>query len=191
MSTDVDDLAGLEGPAPIPEVEQDGSVWAVARAAHADLARKHEERKPLELDVTGDGGETGIVIRFKFVELGATEKSTKGLQAMRALTDQALYSAIDTLILACDEILVRLPKGERENGTFGSGLRPLGEPGRPVRFDYQLCDGMGWERMKARDIVVKLFDGEEGKYAILDMAQEVSAWIKSTGDEASTDFARG
>lgn len=186
-SAPLDDVSN--DPAP---VELDGSVWAIARAAHADLARKHEERKPLELAVTDrNDDEIGIVIRFKFVELSATEKSTKGLQQMRALTDQALYSAIDTLILACDEILVRVPAGERDTGTFGNGLRPLGEPGRPVRFDYQLCEGMGWERMRARDIVIKLFDGEEGKYAILDMAQEVSAWIKSTGSEAGTDFASG
>lgn len=187
-----------EAPVPTPEPVQDGSVWAIARASHAELARRRQARRPLELSVDGDDdrADTGIVVRFKWVPLSATEKSTKGLAQIRAQTEQALFAAIDTLHLACDELLVRLPDDgvTLPDGRVVSGLTPLASPGEaPIRFDHRLCDGMGWPRdgMTARKIVHKLYGGVEGEYAILNAAMEVTKWIRGTGEDTAEDFAGG
>lgn len=113
----------------------------------------------------------------------------KGIAQLRSTTEQALFASIDTLILACDELMVRLPDGI-------TALAGPGEP--PVRFDHTLCDGMKWPRedtagapMTARKIVHRLFGGQDGEYAILDAAQEVTAWVKSAGGGAAQDFSDG
>jgi hypothetical protein len=202
VSIDVDERDDLGAPldegAPAPEPVADGSVWAIARASHAELARRRQARRPLELSVDGDDDreDTGIVVRFKWVPLSAMEKSTKGLAQIRAQTEQALFAAIDTLHVACDELLVRLPDNgvTLPDGRVVSGLTPLAGPGEPpVRFDHRLCDGMGWPRdgMTARKIVHKLYGGVEGQYAILEAALEVTKWIRGTGEDAAEDFAGG
>lgn len=175
-----EDLLDDEVEVAIPEAavpEQDGSVWAQLRAEHAKLA---EAREPLILDVPGY---TGVKIRYHFVELAQTEATTKKLAKVKSITQQALYSAIDTLILACDEILVELP----------AGVRPLADDGDPpIRFDHRLAEGMGWPpNLKARQIVHRLFGGKQGEYLLIDQAQEVSAWIGGQREEVAEEFVEG
>lgn len=162
--------------------EQDGSVWAQLRAEHAKLA---EAREPLVLDVPGY---TGVKIRYHFVELGETEATTKKLAKVKSITQQALYSAIDTLILACDEILVTLPDARKR-----PVVRPLADDGDPpIKFDHRLAEGMEWPaKMTARQIVHRLFGGKQGEYLILDQAQEVSAWIAGQREEVAEEFVGG
>lgn len=172
-----DDLLDGEPEVATPEAavpEQDGSVWAQLRAEHAKLA---EAREPLILDVPGY---TGTKIRYHFVELGQTEASTKKLAKIKSITQQTLISAIDTLLLACDEILVELP----------GGVRPLADDGEPpIKFDHRLAEGMGWpDNLKARQIVHRLFGGKKGEYRILNQAREVSAWIEGEQEEVAEEF---
>jgi hypothetical protein len=179
--TDIDQDLGLDDELEVttPEVavpEQDDSVWAQLRAEHAKIG---EDREPLILEVPGYVA-AGLQIRYKFVNLEETEATTKKLQQVRGLTTQALFSAIDTLLLACDEILVRLP----------DGVRPLADDGEPpIRFDHRLAEGMQWPSgLKARQIVHRLFGGKQGEYQILDQAREVSAWIAGERSDVGEEF---
>jgi hypothetical protein len=185
-----------DGDVPEPEVAEpqtpDGSVWAQLQAEHAEISRS---RDPLYLDVPGY---SGLVIRYHFVELSETERTTRELAKVKAVTQQTLLSSIDTLILACDEILVAAPDGQKPVGASGQSLyplpvKPLGDPGEPpVRFDHRLSEGLEWPaNMKARQIVHKLFGGKKGEYRIIGQAQEVSAWIAGERQEIAEEFLGG
>jgi hypothetical protein len=180
--TDIDQDLGLDDELEVtaPEVavpEADGSVWSQLRAEHAKIG---EDREPLILDVPGY---TGLKIRYHFVELSQTEATTKKLAKVKSLTQQTLYSAIDTLILACDEILVTLPDGVRS-------LADDGDP--PIKFDHRLAEGMEWPaNMTARQIAHRLFGGKQGEYLLLEQAQEVSAWIAGQREEVAEEFVGG
>jgi hypothetical protein len=194
MSTIEEAMGGMiaddQPPAPEPSRPpvEDGSIWGVARASHAELARKQQERKPLELDI----GENGIVMRCKWFALHDTEKSVNGIAQLRSSTEQKLYAAIDMLILACDELLVRVSDEFRAEHNLPAGLVPLADPGDPpIRFDHRLCAGMGWEPMSVRKCVRKMFGGEAGDWPLIDAAMEVDGWLRGTGEDVAEDFATG
>ena len=153
------------------------SVWERLRAEHQKLAA---ERPPLELEVPGSDW---LVVRYRYVPLKETAKTAERLRKVRDISDQALLAAVDTLILACEEILVRLP----------DGLSPLaGEGEEPIRFDERLARGMEWEPgptgYSARSICRRLFMND---YAIMEQAAQVSEWMSDTGKEIGDEFLGG
>lgn len=171
-----DDQVASLGEDPVPSQPDDqGSVWETMRQAHTALTN---DREPLELEV-GDG----IIVRYRYVPLEDTEASAKQLAKIKSQTQQAITAAIDTLQLACDEILVRLP----------DGVKPLADPGTPpVRFDHRLAAGMGWpDNLTGRQIVYRLFGGKTGEYRIIRQAERVTEWMAAEGAEVADDFLGG
>jgi hypothetical protein len=169
---------------------QDGSVWASLRQQHAEVAA---ERKPLVLDVPGFDG---LRVRYRYFPMSASSKSVRGIQKLRDVTEQALVAAIDTLLLACDEFLVANPVDPRaERLGPDAGYAPLCDPGEPpIRFDRQLAAGMQWpdaQKMSARQIVRRLFGGENGDWALVQHAREVTEWLGSEREQVAEDFQPG
>lgn len=156
------------------------SVWDRLRADHERIAA---DRPPLELDVPGYHGT--LVVRYRFVPLKDATRNAEKLARLKDIGEQALLSAIDTLILACQEILVRDP----DTGD----LRGLADDGdEPIRFDERLARGMSWTPgptgFTARAITRKLFSND---YALIQQAREVSEWMSESAQEIGDDFLGG
>ena len=156
------------------------SVWDRLRADHERIAA---DRPPLELDVPGYHGT--LVVRYQYVPLRDAAKRAEKLAKLKDGFRKGLIMAIDTLILACQEILVRDP----DTGD----LRGLADDGdEPIRFDERLARGMGWEPgptgYSARDICQRLFEND---YALIKQAEDVTSWMSESAQEIGDDFLGG
>jgi hypothetical protein len=184
MATHPDDTQDLSDIGPPEPAKPAGSIWSQLRAEHAQLAN---EREPLILPVPGL---PHMAVRYRWYPMSAEEKSAQRILKLRERTTQAVESAIATLLLACDELLVMNPDDPRAND---GGWAPLTEPGfPPVKFDRVLCEGMEWpnpELMNARRIVRKLFGDEKGERALIRHAFEVSEWLAEEGEQIDEGFS--
>lgn len=156
------------------------SVWDRLRADHERIAA---DRPPLDLEVPGYHG--ALLVRYRFVPLKDATRNAEKLARLKDIGEQALLSAVDTLILACQEILVRDP----DTG----GVRGLADDGdEPIRFDERLARGMNWTPgptgFSARAIARKLFSND---YALIQQAREVSEWMSESAQEIGDDFLGG
>lgn len=158
----------------------DGSVLGRLRERRAELAADHR----LDLAIPGYGGE--LVARYR--PLTAEEQRHLAAKVDRA--DHAseakaaavqMMVAVDTIVAACDEILVM------QDG----GLVPLaaiaGAEG-PVRFDEQLAEALGIDADTAREVVCGLFPRDRGGQVLPQPvnrhANEVAVWMARIGIDA-------
>jgi hypothetical protein len=161
----------------------DGSVWEALRKQKNEIA---SDREPLYLD---SPVYDGVVFRYRYVPIEETKAMGRRLAKIRDITDQAVASAIETILLSIDEIMVQARDGEIPTGRGGVSLysAPLkrladeGEP--PIKFDERLCAGMEFSEKvaeHARSIVREMFG--RNSYLILEHAREISEWAASTGE---------
>jgi hypothetical protein len=167
----------------------DGSVWEALREQHQEVAG---QRDPLYLD---DPVHDGVVYRYRYVPVAETKGMSKRLSKIRDVTDQAVASAIETIIISLEEIMVQSPAGEIPVGKGGelypSPLLPLADPGEPpIKFEERLCLGMDFSdnvAKHARSIVREMFARND--YLIIEHAQEIGSWAASTGATVREEFA--
>jgi hypothetical protein len=174
----------------VDESNPTGNVWSALREQHREVS---ENTDPLYLD---DPIHPGVVFRYRYVPLRDTKKATKRVSKIRDPTDQTLASAIETILLSLDEILVVNPAGEIPKGLHGrelyaQPLAPLAEDGEPPqKFDERLCAAMEFPEGTARvaaSIVRQWFANKE--YLIIEHAQEISAWFTEVGTDVREDFS--
>jgi hypothetical protein len=168
---------------------QPGSVWGALREQHKEIV---DNTDPLYLD---DPIHPGVVFRYHYVPLRDTKKASKRISKIRDKTEQTLASAIETILLSLDEILIAsgdgvVPKGQHDRELYSQPLRPLAEEGEPaMKFDERLVAGMefpeGTSRVAA-SIVLQWFARKE--YLIIEHAQEISAWFTEVGDGVREEF---
>jgi hypothetical protein len=132
--------------------------------------------EPLYLDVPNYDGK--LVLEFKWVPLKKLARTGVQLAKIKEATTQTIAAAADTVVATCSELLVRL-EGETET-------RPLSTNGVPVTFgDPRVAYALGFPKAAdARTTVVSAFNNE---YALIDVANKVTAWLENTtltGDEA-------
>jgi hypothetical protein len=156
---------------PEPHARQVGA-WGDLATAVKEAA---DEIEPLELDTAVPG----LAVRFRYVNMRTMGKNGKQLAKIKDEAQQAKLASLDTLILACDQMLVYTADGVKP-------LAPEGEP--PIRFDAQLVDGLrqiqglkidlsspdGGE-LGAREIAFRVFGSND--WAVFQAAQQVTQWM--------------
>jgi hypothetical protein len=166
-----------------------GSVWSGLRERHKEVS---ENTDPLFLD---DPIHPGVVLRYHYVPLRSTTQASKRISKLRDPAAQTLASAVETILLSIDEIMLVDPEGVTPHGVGGrelypQPLKPLAQPGEPpMRFDERLCAGMefpdGTSRVAA-SIVFHWFAKKE--YVLIEHAQEVSASFTEVADDVREEF---
>ncbi len=161
-----------------------GSVWGALREQHREVT---ENTDPLYLE---DPVHPGVVFRYRYVAFRGTTKANKRLAKIKDRTEQTLESAIESLLLSLDEIMIAhptgiVPKGQHERVLYPKPLKSLAEDGEPpLRFDERLCAGMGFPEgtsHSAKRIVFEWFARKD--WLILQQADEIGEFFT----EASTD----
>jgi hypothetical protein len=173
-----------------PEAPPAGSVRASLRAQHQEII---EDTDPLFL---ADPVHSGVVFRYHYVPLRNTTQASKRISKLRDPAAQTLASAIETILLSIDEIMVLDPNGTIPKGVGGrelypQPLSPLADPGQPpIRFDEQLCEVMGFpaDTAKLAANIVRQWFGPRGEYLIIEHAQEVSAWFTDVTGDVREEF---
>lgn len=125
--------------------------------------------------------------------LVAEYRVLKSEEANDALSkaDATLTVAQDTLIASLVKLHAHDPGDERADAR---GLVPLHEwlglsDGGPLGFDHRLCDAFGLPKADARDVLLRLFDGNE--LALITQFGEVGEWSVDTTQESYQDFSAG
>lgn len=175
------------------ELEEENGVpaTAVAPASPWDALRKQEaevgnEEDPLYL---ADPMRAGVVFRYKYVPLGATKGATERLSKIVNKTDLALSSAISSLLLSLDEILVEAPDGVvplAKDGTtklWDYPVKPLADPGEaPMRFDERVVKAMGYPSQDCKrsyDVLRHWYRFND--FQILEQSRQVGEWNANVG----------
>jgi hypothetical protein len=101
-----------------------------------------------------------------------------------------LDSACDTIIDACDQILLLPVRFDGDPGPKGENLRPIDDE-VPVKFDYRLNEILSLglpttgKGPSARMIVKELFPAEQ---SIISMATELTDWLRDVTKETGEEF---
>jgi hypothetical protein len=166
------------------------SVLEALRKQHAEVSG---DRDPLYLD---DPVHDGVVYRYRYVPAQETKGSSKRLSKVKDPTDQAILSAVETILISIEEIMIVTPDGEiplAEDGTklYPLPLAPLADNDEPaIKFDECLCHALGFPagtEQSARKIVREMF--AKNDYLIIEHAQEIGEWAASTGSRVREEFA--
>ncbi len=170
-------VAPTPSPAPIEAVTE-----VVAPSPESLILSQLRERRakigqgsdPLDLDIPGYGGD--LVIRYKWTPFSELTATAPQLQRITQPTAQALAACADTLVAACEEVLIRV-EGE---------VRPLSTDGTPIRFDDRLADALGFDRTKtARQCAMQVFKND---YALIEQSEAVMEWLRGTSQEVNDTF---
>jgi hypothetical protein len=168
---------------PYTPVDVEDEPTAAVDSSSTLLAHVREQRdKKLAedhyLDVDLPGYDGLLVARFVPFPVA---KSERAAPSMRKKMDKGepilLDSACDTLINACEQIMVRKP-GETD---------PIAiDDENPVRFDSRLAELIGLGKSEtSRQVVKDLFFTEQG---IIAVAMTVDTWMRDVTKEADEEF---
>lgn len=169
----------LEGDDVVDDEDLDG-LSGDALTVMQQLRDQREELKSgdhiLDLDIPGYNGM--LVARYKPVRFEIIEKLTRRAQkeAKRFNISMNLLASTDTLIEACDQIMLRV-NGELTPIPTGSGL--------PVRFDSRLSEAMGFEAEEAREVVAGVFGNEFG---VITHNVQYSTWLRDVTKEVDENL---
>jgi hypothetical protein len=134
------------------------------------LRGKREELKGdhyLDLDIPGYDGM--LVGRFRPFPIEKSERKMREFQKLMGKQPMLLKAACDTLIDACEQIMVR-----KEAGAEPVPIDPDVDP--PIAFDSRAADLFGFQANTARQVVIGLFPTEQSIVAI---NVEVSRWMQT------------
>jgi hypothetical protein len=135
-------------------------------------ARREDLRKErhLELEVPGYGGE--LVVRYRPVPWDGLREIARKVDRSNHPRKE-LNGQVDTLIAACDEVLIRV-EGD---------LQPI-EDGQTTRFDG-LPDLLGYEATSARAAVFGLFNND---LAVVTAHNDLAEWMAGAEEEADEEL---
>lgn len=166
-----------DAPTEAPEIESraGSSLLDELRAKRAEAT---QDRR-LELDVPGYEGL--LVVRYRPTTWEEDKKISEKLERSKNPRKE-LYAALDTLITACDQILLRKHDGtlvpiEQEDPSQGD---------EPVRFDGRFAAIMGLETGSAREVVLATF--KHNHRAIGVHGEELGKWLAEVNSEGDEDF---
>jgi hypothetical protein len=177
-------------PQEAPAAHPPGSVWSALKERHKEVS---ENTDPLYLE---DPIHPGVVLRYHYVPLRDTTKASKRISKLKDPAAQTLASAIETILLSIDEIVIVSPDGEIPRGIGGrelypQPLKPLAESGEPpMKFDERLCAAMEFPPNTSRlasSIVFQWFARKE--YILIEHAQEISASFTEVAEDVREEFA--
>lgn len=164
-------------PEPVPGPEEPQSLGPDASILDRIGALREEQRSEKHLDLAVPALQELVWLRFRVIPFQQTQSMAKRLQKEK-LADDALVGATDTLIAACEQVMVReQPDAE---------LRAIDPAAAtPIRLDSQLAELLKLDASTAREVVYRLFEND---YAIVQMAIKVSRWMADTSKEVDDDF---
>lgn len=135
----------------------------------ATLRKRREEAKAdhhLDLDIPGYDGL--MLARFRPFPIEKTERKMAEFQRLSGKQPMLLKSACDTLIDACEQIMLRKEEGGEPFAIDDDAMPPIG-------FDQRLAELLEFKADSARQVVLGLFATEQ---AVLAMNVEVSRWMQ-------------
>ncbi len=156
------------------------SLMDSIRAKHQGIVDSKETTIPLP------GYDGLLVAKYRLLnvkgELGAIGRKVE--KAYKTVAEQGLYGTIDTMIMACIEILTT-----KEDGTLVPLSEFFGED-VPIRYDARLADFVGLlqdvENKTARQVVFAVFGDNEPM--ILEHGRKLSGWMRDTTRDVDDDF---
>lgn len=166
--------SGPEG-ARLSEEGENGPV----RDLIGTLRAKREALKEdhwLDLDLPGYDGL--LVARFRPFPLEKQERKMAEFQKAQGRSPILLKAACDTLIDACEQLMVRKNPGEDPVPIDEDALPP-------IAFDNRAAELFGFTATTARQVVMGLFGTEQ---SILAMNVRVSQWMTDVTREADEDL---
>lgn len=137
------------------------------RASREELKADHY----LDLDLPGYKGQ--LVARFRPFPLEKQERKMAEFQKASGKQPILLKAACDTLIDACEQLMLRSEEGS-EPFPIDAEAMPL------IAFDTRAAELFGFSANSARQVVIGLFPTEQ---AILAMNVRVSQWMQDVTRE--------
>ncbi len=145
-----------------------------------------EQAEPLYLDIPGYKGQ--LWVRFRPFSISKTESKVRQMQkANNKRKPVLLAGACDTLIDACEQVMLLPERFDGEIGEQGKNLIPIDDV-VPVGFEQRLAElfkvpGAG-QMTQARQVVIAMFPTEQ---AILKMSVTVSEWLNGELNEETDE----
>jgi hypothetical protein len=180
---DLSDFGGGEGQP--TQADEKASLLAQLGELRQEIKEKAE---PLHLTMPGYKG--GLWVRFRPYSIARTERKIPQFQReQRKRKPVLLQGACDTLIDACDQLMLLPERFQGEIGDEGKNLIPIDEV-TPVQFDQRLAQMFkvpGADVMtEARQVVVAMFPTEQ---AVVKMSLTVNEWLNGElSQEADEEF---
>jgi hypothetical protein len=179
--TDVDDQEGANGQG----MDDTGALLGQLKTIHDEIKQKDYHR-----DTEIPGYQKMLWARFKPYPVAKGGRRAKVMRKRFEDDDPAIVldSACDTLIDACEQIMLLPPKFGGDIGEDGENLKPIDDESF-IAFDSRLADLFNIEvpshGSKARAVVKGLFPTEQG---IVGMAMELSEWLRDVTKESGEEF---
>lgn len=128
----------------------------------------------LDLPIPGLGDH--VWARFRPFPAEKTERKMAEFQRLQGKAPVILKAACDTLIDACEQIMLLKEEFEGDPGTDGENLIPIDPDALPpIAFDSRLAQVFEFEAPSARHVVQAMFPTEQ---AIIAMNVRVSEWMQ-------------
>lgn len=143
----------------------------------ATLAVKREEAKADHwLDLPIPGYDNLMYARFRPFPVEKTERKMAEFQKLAGKQPLLLKSACDTLIDACEQVMLLPARFDGDIGDQGQNLIPIDDDAMPpIAFDERLAHALNFKADTARQVVLGLFATEQ---AVIAMNIMVSRWMQ-------------
>lgn len=162
-----------------PHSNSSNSMMSRLREQHQKLA----SATTIDIDLPGFNGE--LVAKYRLLDV-THELQKIGQRVLREFSnnpgEQALYGAIDSMVMACEGLFFRNADGE---------LSPLSESigpeEPPIKYDTRLLEFLGLPpEDTARGTVLALFARNEP--LIVSHGQQLARWMRDTTKGVQSDF---
>lgn len=172
------------------EDEEPGAIAAEPMSEKANLLAHVRElreaaKRDHHLDLPIPGLNDLVWIRFRPFPFEKTERKSAEFQKLMGKQPIAVKAACDTLIDACEQVMLLKPEFNGDIGEDGVNLMPIDEDALPpIGFDQRLAEAFGipiTPGMTARQIVLAMFPTE---HAVVHMNIRVSEWMQDVTRKA-------
>lgn len=137
---------------------------------------REEAKGDHHLDLPIPGLKDYVWARFRPFPAEKTERKMAEFQRLQGKAPVILKAACDTLIDACEQILLLPEQFGGDIGPEGENLIPIDPDATPpIGFDSRLAEVFNFEASSARQVVVGMFPTEQ---AIIGMNIRVSEWMQ-------------
>jgi hypothetical protein len=172
-----------QGFAPSDDATQGDTQGNGAEGANATLLNQLRDKREalkgdhyLDLDIPGYEGM--LVGRFRPFPVEKSERKMKEFQKLVGKQPMLLKAACDTLIDACEQLMVR-----KEAGAEPQPIDP--EADAPIAFDSRAAELFGFQASTARQVVIGLFPTEQ---SIVATNVEVSRWMQTLSRDTDEEL---
>jgi hypothetical protein len=179
----------------VPGISGAGSDANAERASLLDQLGQvrqeiKEQAEPLFLDIPGY--KERLWVKFRPFSISKTESKVRKMQKANSKGRPILLAgACDTLIDACEQVMLLPEKFEGEIGEEGKNLIPIDDI-TPVGFDQRLAELFkvpgAAQLSQARQVVMAMFPTEQ---SILRMSVTVSEWLNGELNEETDEAFLG